>query len=121
MPNRGDVAPFVLNEKFLTLNSKGTSPGLKTWLLRGVLRSRIASGKNERESIGVKVTGRIGTSGKLAVGISAFGDSLVSFGPEEQEVTHKLTISTEIWILFMESHQMSLKIFIFKEFKGSIT
>jgi len=47
------------------------------------------------------------------------GDSFVSFGPEEQEITHKLIITREIWILFMESHQLRLKIFIFEEFKGS--
>jgi hypothetical protein len=103
------------------LNSNGTFPGLKTWLLKGVLSSRIASGKKESESTGAKVTGSGVTSGNAVVPSSAAGDSLVSFGPEEQEMTHKLTISREIWILFMESHQLRLKIFIFEEFKESTT
>jgi hypothetical protein len=90
-------------------------------LLKGVLSSRIASGKKERESTRVKVTGSGVTSGKAAVPSSAAVDSLASFGPEEQETTHKLTISRVIWILFMESHQLRLKIFIFEEFKESTT
>jgi hypothetical protein len=121
MNSRGAVTPFVFSEKFLTLNSNGTFPGLKTWLLKGVLSSRIASGKEERESTGAKVTGIGGTSAKVVVLSSTAGDSLVSFRPEEQEITHKLTISREIWILFMESHQMRLKIFIFEEFKDNNT
>jgi hypothetical protein len=85
------------------------------------LSSRIASGNKVKESTGVNVTGSGATLGKAVVPSSTAGDSLVSFGPEEQEITHKLTINREIWILFMESHQLRLKIFIFEEFKGSTT
>jgi hypothetical protein len=67
------------------------------------------------------VTGSWATLGKAVVLSSKAGDSLVSFGPEEQEITHKLKINREIWILFMESHQLRLKIFIFEKFKGSTT
>ena len=67
------------------------------------------------------MTGGGATSDIAVVPSTTASDSLVSFGPEEQEITHKLTMSREIWILFMESHQMRLKIFIFEEFKGSTT
>jgi hypothetical protein len=119
--SRGDATPFVFKEKFLMLNSNGTLPGLKTWLLKGVLSSKIASGKKDRESTGEKVTGSGATSDKAASPSLTAGDSLVSLEPEEQEMNHKLTISREIWILFMESHQLRLKIFIFEEFNDSTT
>jgi hypothetical protein len=67
------------------------------------------------------VTGSGANSGSTGVPSTTADDSLASLGPEEQEITHKLTISRQIWILFMESHQLRLKIFIFEEFKGSTT